>query len=244
MKAQRREETMTSRCAEVYERWRADPQGFWAEAASAIDWARAPRRIFDEKAGVYGRWFPDAACNACFNALDRHVIAGRGDRAAILYDSPVTATKRRISYADLLDEVGTLASVLMDFGVGKGDRVIIYMPMIPESVVAMLACARIGAVHSVVFGGFAANELATRIDDAEPKLVLTASCGIEPGRIVEYKPLLDLAIALARHKPETSIVHQRPQIKAKMNGSRDRDWTALVDATRAAGRQAPCADLA
>ena len=235
---------MTSRYAEVYERWRADPQGFWAEAASAIDWTRAPRRIFDEKAGVYGRWFPDAACNACFNALDRHVIAGRGDRAAILYDSPVTSTKRRISYAELLDEVATLASVLMDFGVGKGDRVIIYMPMIPEAVVAMLACARIGAVHSVVFGGFAANELATRIDDAEPKLVLTASCGIEPGRIVEYKPLLDLAIGLSKHKPQACIVFQRPQCVARLTGGRDHDWTTLTGAARASGKRAPCAELA
>ena len=235
---------MTSRYAEVYERWRADPQSFWAEAASAIDWTHAPRRIFDDKAGVYGRWFPDAACNACFNALDRHVIAGRGDRAAILYDSPVTATKRRISYAELLDEVATLASVLMDFGVGKGDRVIIYMPMIPEAVVAMLACARIGAVHSVVFGGFAANELATRIDDAEPKLVLTASCGIEPGRIVEYKPLLDLAIGLSKHKPQACIVFQRPQCVARLTDGRDHDWKTLTGAARASGKRAPCAELA
>src|SRR5271154_4449671 len=234
---------MTSRYAEVYERWRADPQSFWAEAASAIYWTRAPRRIFDEKAGVYGRWFPDAACNACFNALDRHVEVGRGDRAAILYDSPVTSTKRRISYAELLDEVATLASVLMDFGVGKGDRVIIYMPMIPEAVVAMLACARIGAVHSVVFGGFAAKELATRIDDAEPKLVLAASCGIEPGRIVEYKPLLDLAITLSKHKPASCIAFQRPQISANMKDGRDHDWKTLVDAAKAAGKRAPCADL-
>src|SRR5271168_2514168 len=244
MKAQRREETMTSRYAEVYERWRADPQGFWAEAASAIDWTRAPRRIFDEKAGVYGRWFPDAACNACFNALDRHVEAGRGDRAAILYDSPVTATKRRISYSELLDEVATLASVLMDFGVSTGDRVVIYMPMIPEAVVAMLACARIGAVHSVVFGGFAARELATRIDDAEPKLVLTASCGIEPGRIVEYKPLLDLAIGLSKHRPASCVVYQRPQVQGAVNEARDHDWNALVSAAKAAGKRAPCADLA
>src|SRR5271167_3832771 len=244
IRAHRREETMTSRYAEVYERWRADPQGFWAEAARAIDWTRAPRRIFDEKAGVYGRWFPDAACNACFNALDRHVEAGRGDRAAILYDSPVTATKRRISYAELLDEVATLASVLMDFGVGKGDRVIIYMPMIPEAVVAMLACARIGAVHSVVFGGFAAKELATRIDDAEPKLVLTASCGVEPGRLVEYKPLLDLAIDLAKAKPQACLVFQRPQHRCAMVAGRDHLWDALAGAAQAAGKRAPCAEVA
>ena len=150
---------MTSRYAEVYEHWRADPQGFWAEAARAIDWFSPPKRIFDEAAGVYGRWFPDAACNACFNALDRHVRAGRGGQTALLYDSPVTATKRRITYAQLLLEVQTLAAVLKDYGVGRGDRVIIYMPMIPEAIVAMLASARIGAIHSVVFGGFAAKEL-------------------------------------------------------------------------------------
>ena len=168
---------MTSRYAEVYEQWRADPQAFWAEAAKAIDWVKPPSRIFDAEAGVYGRWFPDAEVNACYNALDRQVAAGRGDQAAILYDSPVTGTKRRISYAELLAEVKMLAAVLKDFGVGKGDRVIVYMPMIPEALVGMLACARIGAIHSVVFGGFAAKELATRIEDAEPKLVLTASCG-------------------------------------------------------------------
>ena len=204
----------------------------------------APKRIFDPDAGVYGRWFPDARLNACFNALDRHVEAGRGDQVALYYDSPVTGAKRAITYRELLDETATLGSVLNDLGVAAGDRVLIYMPMIPEAIVAMLACARIGAVHSVVFGGFAAKELATRIDDAEPKVILTASCGVEPGRIVEYKPLLDLAIALARHKPATSVVYQRPQIKADMNGPRDCDWTALVEAAGVAGRRAPCADLA
>src|ERR1700677_532981 len=235
---------MTSRYVEVYERWRADPAGFWAEAAEAIDWTRRPRRIFDETAGVYGRWFPDAACNACFNALDRHVDAGRGDQAAILYDSPVTATKRRISYSELLDEVATLAAVLGDFGVGKGDRGVVYMPMIPEAVVAMLACARIGAVHSVVFGGFAAKELATRIDDAEPKLVLTASCGVEPGRIVEYKPLLDRAIGISKHKPEACILFQRPQCAARLLAERDHDWVSLMAEARARGARAPCAEMA
>ncbi len=235
---------MTSRYHETYDRWRADPQGFWAEAAREIAWTRAPKRIFDAQAGVYGRWFPDARLNACFNALDRHVEAGRGDQVALYYDSPVTGAKRAITYRELLDETATLGSVLNDLGVSAGDRVLIYMPMIPEAIVAMLACARIGAVHSVVFGGFAAKELATRIDDAEPKVVLTASCGVEPGRIVEYKPLLDLAIALARHKPATSVVYQRPQIKADMNGPHDRDWTALVEAARTAGKRAPCADLA
>ena len=168
--------------------------------------------------------------------------AGRTSRRSIT-TARVTGTKRTLSYRELLDETATLAAVLEDFGVKAGDRVLIYMPMIPESIVAMLACARIGAVHSVVFGGFAAKELATRIDDAEPKVVLTASCGIEPGRIVEYKPLLDLAIGLSKHKPETCIVFQRPQIEARM-GARDRDWKTLVDAAKAAGKRAPCADLA
>jgi propionyl-CoA synthetase len=235
---------MTSGYRQTYDRWRADPQDFWAEAAREIAWIKPPERIFDAEAGVYGRWFPDARCNACFNALDRHVDAGRGDQIALYYDSPVTGTKRAISYRELLEETATLGAALTDLGLSAGDRVLIYMPMISEAIVAMLACARLGAVHSVVFGGFAAKELATRIDDAEPKVILTASCGIEPGRIVEYKPLLDLAIALARHKPSACVVHQRPQIKADLNGTRDRDWTTLVDAARAAGRRAPCADLA
>ncbi|MGA2486051.1 MAG: propionyl-CoA synthetase [Roseiarcus sp.] len=235
---------MVSRYGEVYAQWRADPQGFWAKAAEGIDWIRPPRTIFDAEAGVYGRWFPDATLNACYNAVDRHVAAGRGDQAAIYYDSPVTNAKRRISYRELLDEVATLAAALADLGLAKGDRVIVYMPMIPEALFAMLACARIGAVHSVVFGGFAAKELATRIDDAEPKLVLTASCGVEPGRLVEYKPLLDLAIGLARHKPQACVVFQRPQLEGRMFAERDRDWAGLVAATRAAGKSAPCVELA
>jgi len=231
---------MSSRYAEVYAQWRADPEAFWAEAAKAIDWIKPPERIFDAEAGVYGRWFPDAEVNACFNALDRQVALGRADQAAIYYDSPVTGTKRRITYAELLDEVKTLAAVLQDFGVGKGDRVIVYMPMIPEALVGMLACARIGAIHSVVFGGFAAKELATRIEDAEPKLVLAASCGIEPGRVVEYKPLLDLAIAISRHKPEAVVLFQRPQAEGKLIAGRDHDWTRLVSHARAAGKSADC----
>ncbi len=229
---------------QTYDQWRADPQAFWAEAAREISWTRPPERIFDPEAGVYGRWFPDARVNACYNALDRHVEGGRGDQAALYYDSPVTGTKRTITYSELLDETATLGAALHDLGVSAGDRVLIYMPMIPEAIVAMLACARIGAVHSVVFGGFAAKELATRIDDAEPKVILTASCGIEPGRIVEYKPLLDLAIGLSKAKPSSVVVFQRPQIAARMNETRDHDWTALVEATRAAGKRAPCADLA
>ncbi len=235
---------MTSRYGDVYAEWRADPQAFWAKAAGAIDWIRPPRLIFDQYAGVYGHWFPDATCNTCYNALDRHVDRGRGDQTAVFYDSPVTATKRRITYAELLDETATLAAVLGALGVVKGDRVIIYMPMIPEAIVGMLACARIGAIHSVVFGGFAAKELATRIDDADPKLVLTASCGIEPGRFVEYKPLLDLAIDLSKSKPHACIVYQRPQHVAKMVAGRDHDWTALMAAARAAGKRAPCVELA
>src|ERR1700729_3423695 len=235
---------MTSAYRQTYDRWRGDPQAFWAEAAREIAWTKPPERIFDPDGGVYGRWFPDARCNACFNALDRHVEGGRGDQVALYYDSPVTGTKRAITYRALLDETATLGAVLNDLGVAASDRVLIYMPMIPEAIVAMLACARIGAVHSVVFGGFAAKELATRIDDAEPKVILAASCGVEPGRIVEYKPLLDLAISLAQHKPSTSVVYQRPQVEADMNEARDQDWTALVDAARAASKRAPCADLA
>jgi len=235
---------MGSRYAEVYGEWRADPQAFWAKAALEIDWIDKPKRIFDAKAGVYGRWFPDATCNTCHNALDRHVAAGRGDRTAILYDSPVAAAKRRLSYSELLEEVAALAAVLGDFGIAKGERVIIYMPMIPEAIVAMLACARIGAVHSVVFGGFAAKELATRIDDARPKLVLTASCGIEPGRIVQYKPLLDGAIELAVHKPQACLVLQRPQHEAILKAGRDRDWAATLSAAKASGKRAPCVALA
>jgi len=229
---------------QTYDEWRADPQAFWAEAAREISWTREPETIFDPHAGVYGRWFPDARCNACYNALDRHVEAGRGDQPALFYDSPVTGTKRTITYRELTDETATLGAVLADLGVVAGDRVLIYMPMIPEAILAMLACARIGAVHSVVFGGFAAKELATRIDDAEPKVILTASCGIEPGRIVEYKPLLDLAIGLSKHKPASCIVFQRPQISANMKDGRDHDWKTLVDAAKAAGKRAPCADLA
>jgi propionyl-CoA synthetase len=238
------ERDMTSRYAEVYAEWRADPQAFWAKAALEIDWIRKPERIFDPEAGVYGRWFPDATCNTCFNALDRHVAAGRAEQAAILYDSPVTGVKKRISYGQLLDEVATLAAVLGGFGVGRGDRVIIYMPMIPEALAAMLACARIGAVHSVVFGGFAAKELATRIDDARPKLILTASCGFEPGRIVPYKPLLDGAIELARHKPEACLVLQRPQCAAALKAGRDHDWDDAISAARAQGSRAACVELA
>jgi propionyl-CoA synthetase len=225
---------------QVYGAWQRDPAAFWAEAARAIDWIEPPRQIFDATQGPYGRWFPDAVCNTCYNLLDRHVANGRADQDAIIYDSPVAHAKRRLTYAQVLDEVSALAAVLQDFGVGKGDRVVVYMPMIPEALIAMYACARIGAVHSVVFGGFAAKELATRIDDAKPKLVLTASCGIEPGRVVPYKPLLDTAIDLSASKPDHVVIFAREQAQAAMIEGRDHDWTDLVEAAKATGRRAPC----
>ena len=221
-----------------------DPEAFWLDAARAIDWTRPPTRAFDSSAGSYGRWFPDGSLNACHNAVDRHVAAGRGEQAAILYDSPVTATKRRITYADLRDAVATLASVLRDLGVGRGDRVVIYMPMVPEALFGMLACARLGAVHSVVFGGFAANELAIRIQDAAPKVVLAASCGIEPSRVVAYKPLLDAAIAASAHKPEACLVLQRPQARADLVAGRDRDWAETVARAQVEGTRADCVAVA
>ena len=233
-----------SRYREVYDAWRHDPEGFWATAAQAVEWVSPPNRIFDAGAGAYGRWFPDATCNTCFNALDRHVRDGRAEQIALIHDSPVTGTKARFTYAQVLDEVATLAAVLQEHGVGKGDRVIIYMPMIPEAAFAMLACARIGAVHSVVFGGFAAKELATRIDDARPSLVLAASCGIEPSRVVAYKPLLDAAIDLAAHKPQACLILQRPQAEAALEPGRDHDWRAAVATARAAGRRADCVTVA
>ena len=233
-----------SRYREAYERWRADPAGFWAEAAREIDWIRPADTVFDAKAGIYGRWFAGALCNTCHNAVDRHVAAGRGGQAAIIYDSPVTATRRTLTYAELQRETAALGAVLQDLGVGKGDRVILYMPMIPEAAIAMLACARIGAIHSVVFGGFASKELATRIDDAEPKIILSASCGIEPSRVVPYKPLLDEAIELSRVKPAACLILQRPQAEADLVAGRDFDWQDTVTAAKAAGKAADCVPVA
>ena len=218
-----------SRYHEVYARWQRDPQGFWGEAAQAIDWIEPPKQVFDPDAGVYGRWFPGGVCNTCWNAVDRHVMQGRGEQPAIIYDSPLSGQKRTLTYYRLQVETQVLAAILRNFGVAKGDRVVLYMPMVPEAVVAMLACARIGAVHSVVFGGFAANELATRIDDAKPKVILSASCGLEPGRIVKYKPLLDEAIRLAGHKPDACLILQRPQEEATLVPGRDHDWAAVRD---------------
>src|SRR5215210_6811161 len=212
----------TSRYHEVYARAQRDPEGFWEEAAQAIDWYQPARKVFDPAAGVYGRWFVGGSCNTCHNAVDRHVAAGRGAQVAIIYDSPITGAKRNLSYAELLEEVRVLGAILGDFGVGKGDRVVLYMPMIPEAAVGMLACARIGAIHPVVFGGFAPRELATRIDDARPKLILSASCGIEGSRVVPYKPLLDEAIALSSVKPETCLIFQRPQLGCPLDEARDR----------------------
>src|SRR4051812_42895254 len=224
---------MTSRYAEVYESWRRDPTGFWAEVAQDIDWLKPWDKVFDQTLGVYGRWFPGAECNTCWNCVDRHA-AKRPEATAIIYDSPVTGTQRRISYGELLADVQALAAVLQDLGVEKGDRVILYLPMIPEAAIAMLACARLGAIHSVVFGGFAAPELATRIDDATPKVILSASCGIEPNRTVAYKPLLDRAIELATHKPQACLILQRPQVEASLVAGRDHDWKSLSDRARAA----------
>ena len=210
--------------ADVYGAWKADPEHFWMEAAEAIDWVRRPSKaLWGEKAPLY-EWFSDGLVNTCWNAVDRHVAAGRGGQVAIIHDSPVTGTKHTITYAELRDRVARLAGALKAKGVEKGDRVVIYMPMVPEAVEAMLACARLGAVHSVVFGGFAAHELAVRIDDAKPKCMIAASCGIEPGRVVHYKPLLDGALAQASHKPEFCVILQREQEVAKLEAGRDHDW--------------------
>ncbi|WWQ69060.1 propionyl-CoA synthetase [Streptomyces sp. Q6] len=210
-----------------------DPEGFWLAAARGIDWDVEPARGLDRRRAPFYRWFPDGELNVCRNALDRHVDAGRGEQAALVYDSPVTGTRQTFTYEELRDQVAVFAGVLAGLGVGRGDRVVVYMPMVPEAVVAMLACARIGAVHSVVFGGFAANELAVRIDDAEPKVVVAASCGIEGSRVVPYKPLLDRAVELATHRPEACVVLQRPQWEATL-GPRDVDWAQAVRTARPA----------
>jgi propionyl-CoA synthetase len=229
-----------ARYSEIYERSLRDPQGFWGEAAKDIDWFEPAKKVFDPSMGIYGRWFAGGVVNTCFNAVDRHVKTGRADQLAIIHDSPLTNQITTLTYAQLQQEVETLGAVMQDFGVAKGDRVVIYMPMVPEAVIAMLACARIGAIHSVVFGGFAAKELATRIDDAKPKLIFSASCGIEPGRTVQYKPLLDEAIRLASFKPETCIILQRPQQTCDLVSGRDHDWASLRQKALAAGKRAAC----
>ena len=218
--------------AETHRRSLADPDTFWGEQAGLIDWIKAPTAILDRSNPPFYRWYADGRMNTCYNALDRHVINGRADQAALIYDSPVTGVTSTFTYAELLTEVAAFAGVLRGLGVERGDRVVVYMPMIPETVIAMLACARIGAIHSVVFGGFAAHELALRIDDAEPKAVVSASCGIEPSRIVEYKPLLDAALQQATHQPAFCVVKQRQQHTAELVEGRDLDWDVVMRAGR------------
>ena len=215
--------------ADVYAGWKQDPESFWMEAAKAIDWLTPPSAALDASRAPFYGWFADAVCNVCWNAVDRHVAAGRGDQAAIIYDSPITDTKGRVTYSELQERVAGLAGALKARGVEKGDRVVIYMPMIPEALISMLACARLGAIHSVVFGGFAAPELAVRIEDAKPKAIIAASCGIEPGRVVAYKPLIDAAIERSEHKPGTVIVFQREQAPATLVEGRDLDWFAAQE---------------
>jgi propionyl-CoA synthetase len=222
------------RYADAFQQSLTDPGTFWGVAASGIDWYRQPTVVLDKSNPPFYRWFAGGVMNTCFNAVDRHVRDGRGDQAALIYDSPVTGTGRTFTYRQLLDEVARFAGVLRGLGVGKGDRVVIYMPMIPEAVVAMLACARLGAVHSVVFGGFAAPELAARIEDATPKVIVSASCGIETTRVLEYKPILDQAISLSSSKPERCVILQRPQAAAALTERRDLDWEQAMAAAGAA----------
>ena len=210
--------------AEIYAGWKADPEGFWMQAAQGITWDKAPSRALDSASAPLYEWFSDGMVNTCWNAVDRHVEAGRGSQLAIIHDSPVTRTKHAITYDELRNRVASLAGALRAKGVEKGDRVLIYMPMVPEALEAMLACARLGAVHSVVFGGFAANELAVRIDDCKPKAIIAASCGIEPNRVIHYKPLLDGAIDMADHKPDFCVIFQREQEVAKLIEGRDFNW--------------------
>ncbi|MDQ1629116.1 MAG: propionyl-CoA synthetase [Actinomycetota bacterium] len=218
-----------------FERSLTDPDQFWREAAGAVTWRRAPEQVLDASNAPFYRWFPDATLNTSENALDRHVQAGHGDRLALVHDSPVTGTQTSLTYAELLDQVARFAGALRALGVEKGDRVIVYLPMVAEAVIAMLACARLGAVHSVVFGGFAPAELAARIDDARPTVVVTASCGVEVARVIEYKPLVDRAIDLASHKPNHCVVLQRPQVRASLQPGRDVDWATVLAEAEPAG---------
>jgi len=209
---------------EIYQRASEKPQEFWAQAAEDLIWQKKWEKVLDDKNFPFNTWFAGGKINTCYNALDRHVEAGSSDRVALIYDSPLAATKEKITYLELRDRVAAFSGVLKKYGVEYGDRVVIYMPMIPETVVAMLACSRIGAIHSVVFGGFASNELAKRIDDAKPKLIVSASCGLEPGKVIEYKPLLDGAISLSKNKPDSCIIFQRVMHQAELNEKRDIDW--------------------
>jgi propionyl-CoA synthetase len=221
---------MTGRYEELHTRSLSDPEGFWGDAASEIDWIKPWDTVLDSSNPPFYRWFKGGVLNTAYNAVDRHVEAGRGDQAAIIYDSPVTKTVQTITYSELLDLTSRFAGALRDLGVAKGDRVILYMPMIPQAVVAMLACARLGAVHSVVFGGFAPHELATRINDSKPKVIVTASCGIEGSKVLPYKPLLDAAIDHSDHKPDHVVVFQRPQVTASLVEPRDVDWATVTAA--------------
>ena len=215
---------MSSRYDAVYARSIDDPEGFWGEAAEDVHWYRKWDKVLDDSSAPFYRWFAGGVTNTCYNALDRHVEGGRADQPALIYDSPVTDTVKTFTYRALRDETAKFAGVLAALGVSKGDRVLIYMPMIPHAVVAMLACARLGAVHSVVFGGFAAGELATRINDAKPRVIVSASCGIEPGKVIAYQPLLEGAIGKSAHKPEACVIVQRPMLEAPMTPGRDLDW--------------------
>jgi propionyl-CoA synthetase len=228
------------RYREEYERSLVDPEGFWREAAAAIDWVLPPERVLDASRPPFYRWFPGAQLNTCYNALDRHVAGGRGEQLALVHDSPVTGAGRAFTYRELRDQVALVAGALRGLGVGRGDRVLLYMAMVPEAVIAMLACARLGAVHSVVFGGFGAHELAVRIDDARPRVVIATSCGVEPGRVVAYQPMLDAAIAEAVHKPSVCVILQRPQRPAELVPGRDVAW----DEALAGAKPADCVPVA
>lgn len=233
---------MQSRYFDVYGAWQRDPESFWMEAAKAIDWFTPPTKAYDPDQGVYGRWFVGGETNTCYNCLDRHVEAGRGEQRAFIYDSVMSGTKTSFTYSEVLSEVKAIAAVIRDLGVGKGDRVVIYMPMVPEAVFSMLACARLGAVHSVVFGGFAAQELAARLNDSEAKLIISASCGLEPGRVVAYKPLLDKAIELAKMKPDHCLILQRPELYAPIDPDRcEYDFSQMVEKAR--GRDIECVSV-
>ena len=220
---------------EIYSSWKSDPESFWMEAADGIDWFEKPSRAFFRGECAKYEWFSDASVNCCWNAVDRHVESGNGNRTAIIYDSPVSGIKRTISYLELQQNVSLLAGGLREKGIQKGDRVIIYMPMVPEAIEAMLACARLGAIHSVVFGGFAANELATRINDCRPKAIIAGSCGVEGKKIIEYKPLLDGAIEISDHKPSFCVIFQRDILNVRLTLDRDIDWKDLKTLSHGVG---------
>lgn len=230
--------------SEIYSAWQREPEVFWSDAAKAIDWFRQPEAVFDADQGAYGRWFVGGETNTCFNCLDRHVNDGRSEQVALIYDSPVTGVVERWTYGEVMREVIALAAVYGDLGVTKGERIIIYMPMIPQAVFAMLAAARIGAIHSVVFGGFAASELATRISDSGAKLIVSASCGIEAGRVLAYKPLLDAAIDISAHKPDHCLVWQREALRAELQSPRDIDFHDAVTKAKETGVSIPCTPMA